>query len=172
MGTKIIKCSDKDIDSVWKIVDSCSKWLHGKGMDHWKDYWKEDIIQDNIENAITYGILLGNNIAGVACLDERISEYYRQDYLNLCQNSSANATYINMLGINPSYHKKGLASKLVIFLEDCARESNIDFIRLNAFTEYRELNQFYLKRGYSFLGSVIDGDGDEMSFYEKRLCKD
>lgn len=74
------------------------------------------------------------------------------------------------LGVKPSYHGKGVASKLLLFFEDKAREEGVDFLRFNAFTEYRELNNFYLKRDFCFLGSIVDGD--EMSFYEKRLSKD
>lgn len=98
MENDIMKCSKNHVDGVWEIVGSCSEWLSGRGMNHWKDYYTRDIVADNIENAATYGFFLDKKMVGVGCLDGRVSDYYRKNYMDLCEDFSASALYLNVLG--------------------------------------------------------------------------
>ena len=169
MINQISKCADKDIDSVWGIIQSCSEWLSEKGFNHWKEYYSKDLVKQKLRESNIYSISIDHAIAGTVCLSTETPEYYTENDLKSYQDSRARALYVSMLAVLPNLHEQGIGSRLMIFAEEYAKESDIDFIRLDAYTPYKELNEFYLKRGYRFLQSNIDEDGDEMSFYEKEI---
>ena len=75
---------------------------------------------------------------------------------------------MSMLATNPEIQKSGLATRLMTYAENKAKNQGIKFMRLDVIREYEELNDFYQKRKYKYTHWRFDGD-DNSNFYEKEL---
>lgn len=163
--TEIKFCTKSHVPAICEIVLSCSNWLASQGMDHWKNYYTTDMIISKYNTTHVAGIFEENVLKGVISLSSKTPSYYlKEDF----QNPDDKAIYLGMLAVKPEFHKKGLATKLMNFSESYALSKNFQVSRLMYFANYKELGEFYSKRGYSLI-RTRDDDGDLISFCEKKL---
>jgi ribosomal protein S18 acetylase RimI-like enzyme len=168
MGIDIRECSSADTQAVFRVIKECAAWLLNRGMDHWTDYYTEELVAKKLQETNIYGLGEGSDLIGVVSLSEHPPSYYDQSDLLHFKDHTAPATYMSMLAIRPEFQGTGLASELMRYAEQKVRASGVRYMRLDVIREYEELNVFYAKRGYGYTHWRFDGD-DNSSFYEKEL---
>lgn len=167
MAKLIKKAKESDWKIVLEILTSCTDWLSQQGMGHWEGVnTKEGVIRSIKENTVF--VLFDNEKAvGTITVSDKRPFYYKEDY-SLWEEPLASAVYISKLAVLPDYHRKGLASELLQFVENKARKKGIYYVRLDAVAHYKKLTDFYLERGYKIVGKGVFGN-IEGNFFEKSL---
>ncbi len=168
MGNNIRECSFADTQAVYRVIEECAAWLSNRGMDHWTDYYTEELVAKKLQQTKIYGLSEGSSLIGVVSLSEHPPSYYDQSDLRRFKDHTAPATYMSMLAVRPEFQGSGFASKLILYAEQKVRGSGVMYMRLDVIREYEELNAFYTKRGYGYTHWRFDGD-DNSNFYEKEL---
>jgi ribosomal protein S18 acetylase RimI-like enzyme len=168
MSIQFIKCGKEDVPQIFEIIRACSKWLSDKGMEHWNQYYTEDIITKKIEETDIYGVAGDGVLQGVVSISPNPPSYYDKIDIDHFQEPESGARYMSMLATNPEIQKSGLATRLMAYAENEVRNQGIKFMRLDVIREYEELNGFYQKREYQYTHWSFDGD-DNSNFYEKEL---
>jgi GNAT superfamily N-acetyltransferase len=165
----IKKATESDWQTISRIYLSCAEWLSSQGWKHWERtryrYKKENVIQ-RIKEKDVFILLQEGEGAGTVTLSYE-KPWYNKSY-SFWENPSSPAVYVGMLAVLPDHHRKGFGSELLLFTEEKAREKRIRYVRFDAIVDYKELNDFYLKRGYKIVGKDTFKNA-EGNFYEKSL---
>ena len=137
-------------------------------MEHWNQYYTEDIITKKIEETDIYGVAENGVLQGVVSISPNPPSYYDKIDFDHFQEPESDARYMSMLATNPEIQKSGIATRLMAYAENEVKNQGIKFVRLDVIREYEELNGFYQKREYQYTHWRFDGD-DNSNFYEKEL---
>ena len=158
----IRKATDSDIEQVYSLLLSCADWVSQKGYHHWLGAIKKDKLTENIANQIVYVLEDDETILGTVTLFPNEPEYARGVW-----NDDKRCLYISKLATLPTSQGKGHASALLKFTEDLAKRRNIKILRLDCVSNYPQLNEYYLKRGFVYIASQeIDERKTKCNFYE------
>ena len=168
MAYQFVQCGTNDLASIFKIIQTCSKWLSDHGMEHWSNYYTEDVVAKKFQESEIYGLIDDGMLQGVVCISPNAPSYYDTVDFDHFQEATSDARYMSMLAINPARQKAGLAPQLMAYAEKETRKQGIKFMRLDVIREYEALNGFYQRRDYQFTHWRFDGD-DNSNFYEKAL---
>lgn len=161
----------ESVDKVWKIVSRCASWLlKEKGLDHWSSYYTREMIEDKISSCEVYLVSEENVSVGTFCISEKMFDFYNELPRPLpFKDLEVNAFYPSMLAVDPDHQGKGVASKILEFLEQIARERGIKYIRFDCREEYSDLVSFYKKRGFVEVGRFSEGEGQNCLLMEKEI---
>ncbi|NCT55534.1 GNAT family N-acetyltransferase [bacterium] len=154
-----------DTEDVYRVINTANEWLLSRGMDQWQDYYTKELVRSNIINKEV--LLVTQKVEPVATvtISTNPPNYYLAennpenfDYSSLFINPTKQALYISALAVIPKFQGKGIAKELVKIIEQKAKESQINFIRLDARGDYKELINFYLKLGFIKVGELPEPD--------------
>ncbi|MFQ5493538.1 MAG: GNAT family N-acetyltransferase [Candidatus Dojkabacteria bacterium] len=162
-----------DLDDIWNIISAASDWLVGQGMTHWASYYTLEFVEEKIENAEVF--MLENDGAVVATITVASAPpgYYSVndegvDHMDKFVEPTREAMYLTALAVLPKFRGKGFAKQLIAFVEDLAKERDIQYLRFDARGDYVKLVNLYKKLGYSIVGEMPDPDSSYYLF-EKDL---
>ncbi len=140
-----------DYDEVKRLNDLvfAPLGIHGYSADRFKDL--DDIYTNYYDNNGEFLLVVSNSkLIGMGGL-------YRYD-INTCK--------LKRMRIHPDYQRSGLGKRILIRLEQFARETNYIRIVLRTSPKLESACLFYEKNGYS---RIANPDGDNLSWYEKIL---
>ncbi len=75
--------------------------------------------------------------------------------------------YVDVLAVDQKYHKKGLGSKLLSYVEDAAKKLGATLAHLDSFDF--QAKDFYLKHGYEVFGVLDDCPKGHKRYYMKKV---
>ena len=149
---KIIKGQKQDIPDIMDVIFSCTKHMASQGINQWNEFYPTaDIIENDIKKE--YGYVIKDNgrcIAYVAINEEQSPEYCQVKWLS----DGRNVLVIHRLCVHPEYQGKGVAKKMLNFIEDLAAENNYSCIRLDAYSGNERAIRLYENFGYKKAGQV------------------
>lgn len=155
----------KDLDSVWKIIDSCSDWLvTAKGLDHWKKYYNQALVAKKIRTQKVYLARAENNPVATITLDFNPVSYYTKEDMTNFVDRKVRAGYVTALAVLPELQGRGIASRMMDFVEERAASLNGKYLRLDCRASYEDIVRFYVHRGFKTVGISID-DADNNAEY-------
>ncbi|MEK6981556.1 MAG: GNAT family N-acetyltransferase [Candidatus Micrarchaeota archaeon] len=164
----IKKAGSTDWKAIFDILSTCTDWLAEQAMNHWKGgHTKEKVIK-RIEEKEVYIAYYEHLAVGTITLSLFAPFYYNENDKKFWNDEIASAIYVSALAVLPKYQDKGVATELLKFAEQKAREMGIYYIRFDAVSYYVKLNEFYLKNGYEIVGKRITGNL-ESNFFEKKI---
>lgn len=171
---EIERAQESDIDSVWGIVEACSEQLVTFGHDHWSKYYSKDAIGKKVKDHEVYLKYIGNRPVGTMTLADTPVEYYEPKDMSSFAEPEADALYVSALAVLPEFQSKGIASELMTFAENRAKEMGLVYIRFDCRALYVDLVQFYRKRGYKVVGVLTDERDNYEPYFlmEKMLAND
>ena len=166
----LTRASPEDTDKVWSIISTSATWLLAdKGLDHWSSYYTRKLVAKKIQNQEVYLLSAGDRPVATISLSSDAVDYYTPDNLNSFADPKATAVYVSSLAVDPNYQGRGIASRLMEFADQAARDRGLKYVRFDCRAEYTDLVDFYKKRGYQEVGSFTEGEGQNYLLMEKVL---
>lgn len=141
-----------DLEEVFQIYVDARAKLERNGIYQWTDkYPTLAIIENDLRNGAIYTLKKGTEIIGAI----NISEEQEKEYASVSWVfEGSKALAIHRLVISPEHQRKGHANKLMDFAEVMAKDKGYTSIRLDAYSQNREVIAFYHKRQYHIRGDV------------------
>lgn len=109
---------------------------------------------------------------GTATFDTKPPWYYTEPgYAGKFTGPDEPAIYLTALAVLPQDQKQGFAGRLLQFVEEKARASGANWLRLDCRSEVPDLVNFYEKRGFSKVGDKPVDEGEDGTYWlmEKAL---
>ena len=169
MNRQFRKALPSDIPDIWRILQQAIKHRKEDGSKQWQNgYPNPEVIQNDVEKEAGYVLLDGETIVGYCALlinDEPLYEKIVGNWL-----SNGDYIILHRVAISDAHLGKGLAKKLLAFVEDYALSKNIYSIKADTNIDNPAMIGIFEKMGYSFCGEVHFKAGRRIA-YEKLLKK-
>ena len=149
---KIEKGTLSEINQLFQIYLNGKNDLEKNGIYQWTDnYPTREIIENDLKKGVLFVLKNSKEIIGAI----NISEEQEPEYETInWKFDNSKVLVIHRLVIDPKYHGKGNARKLMDFAENFAVENNYSSIRLDAYSQNKRVIDFYEKRKYFNRGNV------------------
>ena len=169
----IQRAEKKDLDTVWTIIENCAKWLADQGLRHWADHYTKDILATMIQKLEVYVATQNGTAVSTITFGMRPPKYYLEEgYVQRFTDPEALAAYVMALGVLPGYQRKGIAGKMVEFVEALAKQHGVTWLRLDCRLEVPGIVPFYERRGFRKVGEPLqEGEGESYWLMEKNIGK-
>ena len=148
----IIKGQKQDISGIFDIISNCIKYMESQGIYQWNKFYPDaDIIENDIDSEQCY-VLKDNDkyIAYVAITEEQSPEYSQIKWVS----DGRKVLVIHRLSVHPQSQGKGIAKKILSFIEEVATKNNYSCIRLDAYSGNETALKLYKNFGYREVGQV------------------
>lgn len=158
----------EDLPRILTIKEAATKHLHHIGINQWNDYYpNKTVFTEDINRQELYVLLEDHTVIGFACINQSHSEEYGAVNWKL---STDDAFCVHRLAVDPTYHGKGIGSRLMRYAEELAREANVGSLRVDTFSENFITQKLFGKFGYSYVGDVFYGPVKKPFYcYEKQI---
>ena len=142
-----------DLDAICSLIKQAISEMESHGIYQWdKLYPTEEVIVNDISNGELYIGKVEDIIAVIYVINKSYDvEYHNGDW----QYPNAEYRIIHRLCVHPEYQQKGIAKMTMQYIEDEIRQSNVEAIRLDVFSE----NPYALKL-YQNMGFIKTGHAD------------
>ena len=158
-----------DISQIWDLLQMAILRRKQDGSNQWQDgYPNIEVIKDDIQKKYGYVLTLKEEIVGYCALlinDE-------PEYLNIEGKWLTNNDFIvfHRLAISEKFLNKGLAKKMVSFIEQFAISKNIFSVKADTNHDNTPMLKLFKTLKYSFCGTVYIRKSPRRAF-EKLLVK-
>mmetsp|Transcript_8884 Transcript_8884/g.11097 ORF Transcript_8884/g.11097 Transcript_8884/m.11097 type:complete len:171 (+) Transcript_8884:207-719(+) len=158
-----------DLDSSWKILEDAIRRRKDDGSDQWQDgYPNLSVITEDINKKIAYVLTCSNDIVGYCTIlinDEPA-------YANIEGKWLSDGDYVvcHRLAISENYLGKGLAKKILKFIEEYALSNHIYSIKADTNFDNIGMLKTFEKLDYKYCGEVFLR-GAPRKAYEKLLSR-
>ena len=164
----IIKGQKQDLSDILDIISKCIKYMESQGIYQWNKFYPNlNIIENDIKNKDCY-VLKDNGkcVAYVAINEEQSPEYSQINW----GTEGRKILVIHRLSVHPEFQGKGIAKKILKFIEDFAAENNYLCIRLDAYSGNGKAIKLYENFGYKKVGQFYFPKKDLPFYcYEKNM---
>lgn len=157
----IRKANMNDLEKIMKIIKSTVEEMKDYNNTQWDDNYPsdEDFVSD-IKKQDLYVEEMDGEVAGFICLNYEEPK----EYADLNWSSDKKAMVIHRMAVNPSFRKKGIASKLVDFAEKLAEKNSVSYLKSDTYSVNSKMNALLTKCGFIKIGEM-SFLGKEKSFY-------
>lgn len=165
---EIIKGQKQDLSDILDIISKCIKYMESQGIYQWNEFYpNSDIIENDIKSEDCY-VLKDNEkcVAYVAINEEQSPEYSQINWFT----DGRKVLVIHRLSVHPKFQGKGIAKKILKFIEDFANKNNYSSIRLDAYSGNEKALKLYENFGYKKVGQFFFPRRDLPFYcYEKNI---
>lgn len=157
----IRKANINDLEKIMKIIKATVEEMKGYNNTQWDENYPsdKDFVSD-IKKQDLYVDEIDGEVAGFICLNYEEPD----EYVGLNWSSNKKAMIIHRMAVNPSFRKKGIASKLVDFAEKLAEENSVSYLKSDTYSINSKMNALLTKYGFIKIGEM-SFLGKEKSFY-------
>lgn len=157
---------ESDIEAICGLIKAAVSNMEEQQIFQWDDIYpaKEDFLDDIHKQQLYIGLLDGE-AAVVYTVNKESDREYENGKWNY---PDCEYRIIHRLCVNPAYQNRGIAKSTLAHIEQELRKSNIEAVRLDAFSENPFALSLYFNAGYEKVGFA---DWRKGRFYlmEKRL---
>lgn len=157
---------ESDIDAVCGLIKAAIGSMEKQRIFQWDDIYpaREDFL-DDIRKKQLYAGIVDDDVAVVYTVNKACEKEYENGRWNY---PDCEYRIIHRLCVNPAYQNRGIAKSTLAHIEEELRKSNIEAVRLDAFSENPFALSLYFNAGYKKVGFA---DWRKGRFYllEKRL---
>ena len=162
----IRKANKGDLESIMKMYKSCVKGMIKNGIDQWDDtYPNEKIINEDLSTGTYYVAETDGTIIGGINIDQNQDD----TYLPLEWKDKSNAfLVVHRLGVKEEFWNKKIGKDLMLFTESLVIKRGLKSIRLDTYSGNLKAMQFYIRLGYTELGTInLKPNKDKYHCFEK-----
>ena len=159
-----------DADRIWKILQGAIQRRKEDGSQQWQDgYPNPEAIATDIAKGNGYVLTEGDAIAGYCAVlinDEPAYAELQGTWL-----TDGDFVGYHRVAIAEEYLGKGLAKKMLLYLEDFARQQGIHSLKADTNFDNHGMLHIFDKLGYSYCGEVVFR-GSPRKAFEKVLSQE
>lgn len=165
----IEKANINDLYEIVNIMDDIKQEMRDEHNPQWgsteEDYPSIDRIKEDIKTNNLYKYVDDNRIKGVISIMEDTKEYDE-----VIENSHKKAYIIHRLAIPQMYRKNNIATKLMEYALNKAKEEGIEILKSDTEVSNDKMNRLFIKLGYIYKGQfVYDDYPGKYNYYEKEV---
>ena len=156
---QVRKAMEADIDCIEKLYEDICDYLEmHKNYPRWEKgiYTARCDAEKGLETNSLYVAQMGEKTVGTVILNHEPEEGYRNGKW-LTEDDYRHIHVVHTLAVHPDFLKYGIATELLVFAEQVAREEQCISIRLDVVKGNIPADQLYQKCGYQLIGTVSLG---------------
>ncbi len=158
-----------DLAEIMNIINEAIEEMREENNPQWgsteENYPNEEIFKKDIEQKTLYILKEDNTIKGFITIANDV-----HDYDALIANSQKKSYILHRMCIPKKYRKLGIASRLMLFAENKARENNISVLKADTEVSNIKMNNLFQKQGFAYKGKFMYEDyPGEYNYYEKYI---
>ncbi|MDQ4141497.1 MAG: GNAT family N-acetyltransferase [Bacteroidota bacterium] len=169
MNYQFRKAIPSEIPQIWDILQQAIKRRKEDGSNQWQDgYPNPEVIKKDINKEAGFVLTEGETIIGYSAVmvnDEPEYQKIKGKWL-----TNDDFVVVHRVAISDKYLGKGLAKKILSFIEEFALRKNIYSIKADTNFDNIAMLKIFEKLGYSYCGEVYFR-GSPRKAYEKVLPK-
>jgi len=144
--------NELEIDQIFELFIECKEDLMKQGIYQWDDVYPTiDVIREDIRHQCIHTLKIDDEIAGVISFDGNDCEEYKSvDWIN----KNADFAVVHRLCVRPKYQGRGIALKLMQFVNEACKQDRYKTIRLDVYSGNQRAIEFYRRLGYQIRGEV------------------
>lgn len=148
------QAQQRDASQIWEILTLAIQRRKEDGSNQWQDgYPNPAVIQTDIENGHGYVLVDHNTIIGYcAILINDEPEYARLKGKWLTE---GDFVVYHRVAISENYLGRGLAQKILLHIEDFARQHTIQSVKADTNFDNMGMLSIFKKLGYTYCGEVF-----------------
>lgn len=143
----------EDEAQIWKILTHAIQRRKEDGSQQWQDgYPNPSVVAADIQKENGYVLTDGNNIVGYCAIlvnDEPAYAYIKGKWL-----TDGDFVVYHRVAIAENYLGRGLAQKMLLHIEDFARQHNIHSVKADTSVDNPGMLSIFKKMGYTYCGEV------------------
>ena len=162
----IRKANNGDLVGIMKMYKSCVKGMLENGIDQWDNtYPNVDIINEDLISGTYYVAVIDGAVIGGINIDQNQDDTYLAiDW----KDKSESFLVVHRLGVKKEFWNKKIGKNLMVFTEKLVVRKGLKSIRLDTYSGNPKAILFYIKLGYTKLGSIdLKSYKDEYYCFEK-----
>lgn len=166
------KTTEEDVPAVMKIIDDAKSLLAATGSPQWQNgYPNIETIEKDIEEAISYVLLVDGEVAGTLALQQTPDKNYRDIFEGRWEKEADPYTTIHRIALSKAFRGQKLAYRLIEFAQAETKTLGITQIRVDTHRMNSGMQRIMAHCGFKFCGIVyVDDDVDnERLAYQKLL---
>lgn len=162
------KATLSDLPQIWAILQKAIQRRKEDGSNQWQDgYPNPTVIEKDIAQGAGFVMADGDSIAGYCAIlinDEPAYVEIKGKWLTY-----GDFIVFHRVAISEDYLGKGLSQKMLNFIEDFARNNNINSVKADTNFDNGAMKHVFEKAGYIYCGEVFFRGSSRMA-YEKVLA--
>jgi len=147
----MILAAENDIDRLYSILEDCSAWLKSKGVQQWNPVYPKKLFFKNVQCGEVFYFTTGDKLTGTATLYNEKPFYYPTDVWN----DNLKVWYLCRFAVPRHLKNKQAGSEIIREIENKARESGIERIRLDVVKSNPFLESYYANLGFQRISEVV-----------------
>ena len=163
---KIIKARNKDLDTIFRIIQTVNIWMIKRGKEYWRGFYKKEKIKKGLAKKEYYLLIEDYKPIGTFRISETRPDLYSEKRVSLYKKIRGKILYPSSLAIIPSQQHKGYGRKVMEFLETYAKKHKFKAIMFDTTKERKKLNEFYKRLGYRVMGFIKGKQRDGNIYYK------
>lgn len=162
------KATTSEIPQIWDILQHAIIRRKADGSEQWQDgYPNPEVIEKDIEKEAGFVLTEEESIVGYSAVLINDEPQYAQIKGKWLTN--ADFVVVHRVAISEKYLGKGLAQKILKFVEDFARNNHIYSVKADTNFDNLAMMKTFEKSGYTYCGEVFFR-GSPRKAYEKVLA--
>lgn len=157
------KAAQSDADVIWEILQGAIARRKADGSNQWQDgYPNRDIVIQDIEKGYAHVLTIDSDVAGYCALlinDEPAYADIKGQWL-----TDGDFVVYHRVALSEKYVGKGLAAKMLEFIEAFTKSSNINSLRADTNFDNPGMLRLFDKMGYTYCGEVYLRGGVRKAF--------
>jgi GNAT superfamily N-acetyltransferase len=167
MNYQFRKADTTDISEIWDILQQAIIRRKNDGSTQWQDgYPNLEVINKDIENGYGYVLTEGEKTIGYCALLINDEPEYKKIEGKWLSNSDF--VVFHRVAISENYLGNNLSKKIIDFIEEFARNSNIKSLKADTNHDNFAMMKIFEKSGFTFCG-IVHFRGSPRRAYEKVL---
>lgn len=151
----IVKGQKGDVPDVLDIISRCTKHMESQRIYQWDEAYPDaNIIEEDIESGHSYVIKDKGRCIAYAAINEEIEEEPPEHSQLKWSSDGRKVLFIHRLAVLPEYQGRGIAKKMLGFIEDFALKNDYSSTRLVAYGGNETALKLYENFGYKRAGQL------------------
>ena len=165
----IRKANKTDLENIMKMYKSCVNGMLKNGIDQWDDtYPNTEIINEDLNVGSYYVAEMDETIIGGVNIDKNQDDtYLALDW----EDKSDSFLVVHRLGVKEEFWNKKIGKDLMLFTEKLVIEKGLKSIRLDTYSGNPKAMEFYIRLGYTELGTIDLKPNKEKYYCFEKIIK-
>ncbi|MFD8667786.1 GNAT family N-acetyltransferase [Streptomyces microflavus] len=148
----IERATPDDLDILLTFRQEAASWLNALGTDQWQRPYPADRLLRSIEAGVVFMVRDGSTTAATITLTPEAEDGLWSD-----RELHEESRFVNKLTVARTHGGQDLGGRLLDWAGDQAYRSGAKWLRLDAWTTNKPLQDYYLRHGFEHVRTVTEG---------------